>query len=199
MQLLFLLIIQIKSDNLSLSGKAIDSKRIGEELNGPSLIVLSRYNQRAVLHGSAFYIKKAYLLLAPSGAGKSTLATAMTKFHDDISILTDDVIFIEKSGSAMFSGICKVNLNDDSLRGLKILHQMQNRIEICKGINSIKTTCNFYLSGEKRIRNRIPLGGIIFVEKPATKNMIQIQKLDVWQSFYKMVRNIKMKRIMTSY
>lgn len=51
------------------------------------------------------YKEKAYLLLAPSGAGKSTLATAMTKFHDDISILTDDVIFIEKSGSAMFSGI----------------------------------------------------------------------------------------------
>lgn len=191
--------IQIVSDNITLSGDCVDSKRVGEEINGPSMIVLSRYHKRAALHGSAFlYNERAYLLLAHSGAGKSTLATAMTKYHKDISFLTDDIIFVEESGSAIFRGMHSVNLNDDSLKELRMLHHIQNKIEPRRGINSIKTTCNANLSGYERKCNRIPLGGIIFLGAPIKEGMIQIQKLDIMQSFCEIVRNIKMNKIMTN-
>lgn len=191
--------IQIVSDNIVMSGSCVDSKRVGEELDGPSMIVLSRYHQRAALHGSAFlYKRRAYLLLAYPGSGKSTLATAMTKYHRDISFLTDDIIFIDESGSAMFRGMHSVNLNDDSLKGLSMLHHIQKRKkELSMGIYPIKTTCNTNFVTDERKCNRIPLGGIIFLGTPITEGMIQIQKLDMLQSFYEIMRNIKMRKVMT--
>lgn len=188
--------IQISSNNIIFCRDRIDSKRVGEELDGPALIVLSRYHKRAVLHGSAFLYKgKAYLLMAYPGAGKSTLAMAMTKYYRDIFFLTDDIICVEKDGSAMFRGMHSVNLNDDSMHGLRMWPYNHDKIRSSMGVNSDKTVCNIGFSFNKVNRNRIPLGGIIFLGKPITEDLIQIRKLDFEESFYESIRNIKLKKL----
>ena len=191
--------IRIAPDNIMLSGECIHGKRVGEELNGPSIIVLSRYHKRAVLHGSAFlYNGKAYLVLAYPGAGKSTLSTAMVMYHKDISFLTDDIICVEENGKAMFRGIHSVNLNDDSLHGLMMLSGNNSKVESCIGIDSTKTTCNMSLSDKEKNGNVIPLGGIFLLASPLTNGLIRIQRLDRMQSFCEIMRNIKMRTTMTS-
>jgi len=191
--------IRIAPDNIMLRGECIHSRRVGEELDGPSIIVLSRYHKRAVLHGSAFlYNKKAYLVLAYPGAGKSTLSTAMVMYHKDISFLTDDIICVTGNGKAMFRGIHSVNLNDDSLHGLMMSSSNNSKVESCIGIESEKTTCNMSLSDKEKNCNVIPLGGIFLLASPLTEGLIEIQKLDSIQSFCEIMKNIKMRTTMTS-
>lgn len=191
--------IRIMPNNIMLSGACIHDKRMGEELNGPSIIVLSRYHKRAVLHGSAFlYNGKAYLVLAYPGAGKSTLSTAMAMYHKEISFLTDDIICVEENGKAMFKGIHAVNLNDDSLYGLMMLSDNNSKVESCINIDSTKTTCNMSLSDKEKKDNVIPLGGIFLLALPLTTGFIRIQSLNSMQAFCEIMRNIKMRTIMTS-
>lgn len=191
--------IRIAPNNIMLSGECIHGKRVGEELNGPSVIVLSRYHKRAVLHGSAFlYNGKAYLVLAYPGVGKSTLSTAIVMYHKDISFLTDDIICVEENGKAMFRGIHSVNLNADSLHGLMMLSDDNGKVESCIGIDSTKTTCNMGLSGKDKNANVIPLGGVFLLGSPLTHDLIRIRKLDSIQSFCEIMRNIKMRTTMTS-
>ena len=125
--------LKVTSDEIVLCGECFDIKRISEELIGPSIIMGSRYHKRAVLHGSAFlYKEKAYLILANPGAGKSTLTTAMVKYHNEISFLTDDIISVAEDGKIMFKGIHLVNLNDDSLNELFSQH-LHNEVFLEKG------------------------------------------------------------------
>jgi len=191
--------IKISFGNLSFGGGGIYGDRIGEELNGPSIIVLSRFHKRAVLHGSAFLCQdKAYLVLAYPGAGKSTLTTAMVRYHADISFLTDDIICVEENGKVMFRGVHSVNLNDDSLNGLNLSFDSNRKATSCIDIKTDKTKCDMNNSSVEKKTNVIPIGGIILLSEPIANGLIRIQELNKMQSFCEILKNTKMRKTMTS-
>lgn len=159
----------------------------------------SRYHKRAVLHGSAFlYKEKAYLILANPGAGKSTLTTAMVKYHNEISFLTDDIISVAEDGKIMFKGIHLVNLNDDSLNELFSQH-LHNEVFFRKrGINEEKTVCNIQVLDSTTNLQSVKIGGIILLDHPILDEIIKIKRLDKVQAFCDIVKNVKFKKSITN-
>ena len=190
--------IYITHGRISLCGNYFDSKRVGEEMNGPSIIIASRYYKRAVLHGSAFcYHGKAYLVLAYPGAGKSTLSTAMVKYHKNISFLTDDIICISEDGKWMFRGVHFVNLNDDSLDKLFGTGNEYAGHGFRKMPEDLKTTCDMRKYDLQVRDNVIEIGGIFVLSTPVSDGLIKIRKFDVLQSFCEILKNIKLRKMMT--
>ncbi len=187
--------VHITPKTLSLCGDYSRTEKIGLELNGPNIIVLSRYHNRSVLHGSAFcYQGKAYIVLAPPGAGKSTLSAAMAKYQDGIYFITDDIICATKEG-AIYPGIHSVNLNNDSFA--KIFTPSVHNAKIAATSDSQKLTQNMNTRNSLRSESSLPLGGVIILGDPLEAGTIKIQELNFKQSFFEVVKNIKLKNGMT--
>lgn len=192
-------VLKVTSDEIVLCGECFDIKRISEELNGPSIIMESRYHKRAVLHGSAFLYKgKAYLILANPGAGKSTLTTAMVKYHNEISFLTDDIISVSEDGKVMFKGIHLVNLNDDSLNELFSQHLHNEAFFRKRGIKEEKTVCNIQIFDPTPKLQSVEIGGIILLDHPISDEVIKVKRLDKVQAFCDIVKNVKFKKSITN-
>lgn len=190
--------IEITSKELLISGQFVNAKRIGEEFEGPSIIALSRFHKRAVLHGSAFvYHGKAYLVLAYPGAGKSTLSAAMAMYQNEVLFVTDDVICVTKDGRSIFNGVHSVDLNDDSMSELIMSCDDCAKTILRLDIESAKTTCNMEPDNRRLETNIIPVGGIIILDDPIVEGEIKVQKLSMMQSFCEITKNIKMRKTMT--
>lgn len=178
--------ILITHDEIRFGGN-IDEKLIG----GPDIIILSRLHNRAVLHGSAFsYHDKAYMVCACPGAGKSTLSVAMTKYHKDIAVLTDDIISIDNSGIFVYKGLPHVSLNKDSCDQLfadadssTIVSSNSDKSTIRVGISNITTPVQNY-----------KIGGVFFLYPPLTDKLMEIQKYNSVEFFCEALKNIKFRR-----
>lgn len=187
--------VRITPTTLSLCGNYSQTEKIGLELNGPNIIVLSRYHNRSVLHGSAFcYQGKAYIVLAPPGAGKSTLSAAMAKYQDSICFITDDIICATKEGT-IYPGIHSVNLNNDSFA--KLFTPSAHNAKITDTDTPQKVTQNMNTRISFRTKSALPLGGVIILGDPLKTGTIKIQELSFKQSFFEVVKNIKLKNGMT--
>jgi len=190
--------IQITKEKILMSGENMNQERVGNEINGPTIIILSRYHHRAILHGSAFMYKgKAYLILASPGFGKSTLTTAMIKNQEEIEFLTDDIICVSEDGTQIFNAIHSVNLNDDSLNVLQEILRRQKKVDSTLNIYSEKTTCDLNLIRNGK-QNTVPLGGIMILSDPINKGTIKIEELDNVKALFEIVKHIKMRTTITS-
>ena len=191
------LTISISNNCINMGGKSINYQEIGEEINGPSIIITSRYNGRAVLHGSAFlYKEKAYLIIALPGSGKSTLTAAMAKHRSDILLITDDIICVSSDGTSIYRGVHGVNLNADSLNELFSDNNKINGSFIKKGINEPKTFCFGDTLGKVSTTNSFKIGGVFFLQSPLESGLISFEKLNEFDFFCDLIKNIKLKSLM---
>ena len=88
--------VEITAEGIQFSDSVSNAEYIYAEITGSSIIMASRFHNRAVLHGSAFlYKNKAYLIIALSGSGKSTLTSALVKYQQI------DYMFIPLKGFSM--------------------------------------------------------------------------------------------------
>ena len=178
--------ILITHDEIRFGGN-IDEKLIG----GPDIIILSRLHNRAVLHGSAFsYHDKAYMVCACPGAGKSTLSAAMTKYHKDIAVLTDDIISIDNSGISVFKGLPHVSLNKDSCDQLFADADSSTIVSS----NSDKSTIRVGISNITAPVQNYKIGGVFFLYPPLTDKLMEIQKYNSVEFFCEALKNIKFRR-----
>ncbi len=178
-------------------GASIDSQDVGDEINGPSIIIASRYNGRAVLHGSAFlYKEKAYLVIAFPGVGKSTLTTAMSKHRRDVSFITDDIICVSKEGTTIYRGIHGVNLNSDSLNQLFPDKENHKGEFFKRSVDEPKTFCLGDTWGKVSANNSFKIGGVFFLQHPLATGLIHFEKLNKFDFLCELIKNIKLKGLM---
>lgn len=183
--------ILITPKMIQFGGGKIDDKLIG----GADIIILSRQHGRAVLHGSAFvYRKKAYLVCACPGAGKSTLSAAMSKYHKNISTLTDDIICVRNDGAAIYNGLSNISLNYDSYSYLQAgdgnpLSVLSPRISA-----GFKTIIDVKSDYTNTAISSYEIGGIFFLQEPLESDLIMIEELNEIELFYESLKNIKFRK-----
>lgn len=190
--------ILVSKNHFVISGNNWMPKSVGDEINGPSTIYASRFNQRAVLHGGAFYYNdKAYLIIALPGVGKSTLNAAITKYHNNTTFVTDDIISVSTDGCHMYRGMCSVNLNNDSLDNLfeNCNVKKTDLNKLCE--NEPKTIYTGELIQNFDIDNKIKIGGVFFLGKPINDDLIRIRKLSKSEFICEALKNIKIRNSLT--
>jgi len=149
------------------------------------------------LHGSAFYYRdKAYLICAIPGAGKSTLSTAIAKYHEDVSFLTDDIICVKEDGQSMYRGVQKVNLNNDSYNHLCGKSNNGLMTYSTNVLDNQKTTYNLKSQDKLVIDQNIEIGGVFFLYPPIEDSLIKIEKLNKFDFFCEVMKNIKYRKSM---
>ena len=190
--------IYLTPRSLEISPQSFVSQRIYHEICGASLIILSRFHHRAVLHGSAVCYKgKAYLFCALPGFGKSTLTAAFIAFHPEVFLLTDDIICIDKQGRYIFRGVSHVYLNHDSflffnsmnlpLRNWREAQTNQN--------NDQKYMLSVIENAESTPPNHmtVPIGGVFFIGPPCASGLLQITPLESSDLFLETIKHMKFK------
>lgn len=183
--------ILITPTEIQFGGNKIDDKLIG----GADIIILSRHHKRAVLHGSAFiYCKKAYLVCAYPGAGKSTLSAAMTKYHQNISTLTDDIICVKNDGSSIYNGLSNISLNNDSYNYLQTDDDNPLIVLSSSPSADFKTIINVKSDYVNTVTNSFEIGGIFFLQEPLKNDLIMIEELSKIELFYEALKNIKFRQ-----
>lgn len=180
-------------------GDNFDAERLFGEISRANIVDVSRFHNRAVLHGSAFfYEKKAYLLCAYPGAGKSTLSSAITKYHSNVCFITDDIICVTKDGTSIYNGVHHVSLNDDSFKQLfDALHDQL----ITRPSNSIinpKTTYDLSSHRNLNVPQNIVIGGVFFLDTPIEDQLIDIKELNKFEFLCEAIKNIKARQSLIS-
>lgn len=186
--------VLVENNQLTVGGKGYDSRILNEVVSGPSIIMVSRFNQRAVLHGSAFLYKdKAYLILALPGAGKSTLSTAMAHYHKDIAFLCDDVICVSCYGKSIYNGIHTIRLNVDSF--CKLFPKHKNTQGVLENVKTKYPAEQFVVSS---VDAEFEIGGVFFLEAPLSNGLIKFTELNKFEFVCDTIKNIKLRKGMTS-
>ena len=181
----------ITPNKIQFGGNKIDDKLIG----GADIIILSRQHGRAVLHGSAFtYCNKAYLVCAYPGAGKSTLSAAMSKYHKNVSTLTDDIICVKNDGTSIYNGLSSISLNSDSYNYFQTNNDSTLPVFSTRTSSDFKTIIDVKSDHANTAMNSYEIGGIFFLHEPLESDLIMIEDLNKMELFYESLKNIKFRQ-----
>lgn len=187
--------VEITAEGIRLSDSVSNAENIYAEITGPSIIMASRFHNRAVLHGSAFLFKnKAYLIIALSGSGKSTLTSALVKYQQ-IDYITDDIICIAADGKTMFNGFHIVHLNGDSWEKLGYAEKGHDADiifdrELKLGYSGKEFNT---LAGSSQFE----IGGTFFLYPDVYQSEIKIEEFGGMEYFIEAIRNVKIRESLT--
>jgi len=119
------------------------------------------------LHGSAVECNgKAYLFIAGTGSGKTTLASYLA--CSGFGYITDDCILLDRDNFYVYPYNCPVQLRDG---GLKILEKLEKVPDNLQFLDDEVIRRYIYTPGNC-ITKPLPLGGVYFIERNETENMI---------------------------
>jgi serine kinase of HPr protein (carbohydrate metabolism regulator) len=119
------------------------------------------------LHGSAVeYTGKAYLFPAGTGSGKTTLASYLTS--SGFGYITDDCILIDRNTFEVYPYNCPIQLRDGGLEVLEKLDKAPSELQLLD--NPVMQ--RYIYIPQNCVTQPTPLGGIYFIERSETENMI---------------------------
>jgi len=125
---------------------------------------VTRFDESIIaLHGAAVeYNGMAYVFLAATGNGKTTLTGYLTS--SGFGYITDDCVLLDRVDFKVYPHNCPIHLREGGLEVLKQLGKAPNSIG--------ESMERFVYTPDDTITEPLPLGGIFFIERSGSGNIL---------------------------